>query len=1244
MNFDKKSFLGKLNSDIDERLFSAGNFRGDYSDAYNVLVLSAIDSGIGLVKGFKGTTEVSIPYDYSSTSRKIIGRHADIQTRKIYFFIAHSTLPSSNDGIYELDVFSKTVIEVIKGSFLKLNNTMRITGINIVDGKYLLYTDGVNTPRNIDIVRAKNGELTTERQILAIKQPPLSQPKDLTTLTDFTFVGNNIRGNFFQFKYRYVYKDNTRSTFSPISSISKMGDEFFPETEDSAPFNSNNALSFIYNIPSSDIIALEFAVRAGNTGDFGLFDTIDLFDQYKKVGIKVVGDSIGDSITFTSGAFSYTATSSSASPSAAMLELYNLLIANNVDDYADVFYDSDLGYITISSNQPNSNFTLTSSDESIINTLLISTIAAVGDNSYLFKNDRVLIPIDVRESNLEYDRIPIKALAQECVNGSNIIYGGITEGYDSPIVDMKVGVEYQTYSYANMTGVNTFLEHDIINGKKYAFWDVYFTGTITGGMLFKVDVVARSPDSIGAPSNYFSASYTSTNSDTIVSVYNKLAAQLNLPLWLQAVVITSGSGVVPRMLLIINVLDAISVPSPSIVTANNPFSPNMLVDGLKNGDSYSYGIVYLDDSGRTSTVGTNGACQVSVPFLPELGIPTAVLTVNSRPPDWATKFQIVRTKRKTVNFFIQFTVPEVGVNGDNSNLLDYNFSNALSNLAAYNSLYGTALSYTWQKGDRLRFIKYRTGEYFPVHEDLPILSIREDGALQTPRPVSFPTGSAPDLAKLEGVIVEVYRPNTFTSVSEENDLYFEVAVSGTIGNAGLPTRYHIPSGAGDQAQTSNLSQPMILYCKEGDVWYKTTRLLDRDDVPQGIDVLESLYQSDKYTVETTNIGRANAYDRNAKQVFRKATMYHTEAYREQSDVNDINRVYPTSFKDYTQSFGAIKLLYLDGFMLHVFQETKVGRVPVSRQMVYNQDNTSSLILSSTILNDCVYFDYIGGINNNPESFCFNQFNKYFVDIENNAVCKIGGNGIIRISDIGMVSHFTEVFTKYKKTNPALASGQTPRFYGAWDEDNKLVIFAPETIIENPEDPILTAADTIAYSETQNGWSTKIDFKPSAIIGAFGELFSWSPNTGKLWTHNTNDVRNLFYGVQRTRSIEVPSCLDPNASQSFLSLIQEPAMLPDDRFDSVEPGSAADPSIWNVPVITTALGQESNLLAEDFEKKEGLYFAGFYRDTTTPVTNPLLEGDALKGVWIKLKLTNSSPKDIGLNSILIGCVLSKRTGA
>jgi hypothetical protein len=608
---------------------------------------------------------------------------------------------------------------------------------------------------------------------------------------------------------------------------------------------------------------------------------------------------------------------------------------------------------------------------------------------------------------------------------------------------------------------------------------------------------------------------------------------------------------------------------------------------------------------------------------------------------WAEKFQILRTKRRIVNSFLQFTINNVATDGTTFEL---NFNNALSNLPDYNNLTGSKLSYEFAEGDRLRFIRYANGTYITSHEDLPILGVNTNGSLKIPLPTTFPTDNEDAFA---GAIIEVYRPNLYTVLNAENELFYEIAMGGTIGDVGLSTRYHIPDNKSgvDQTQSSSspLDIPLIMRSVEGDVWYKSMQLLVNKPAPTyltpialgSITILESDYQSDRYPVKTSNIGRANAFDQDARQLFRKATAYHSDAYYADSNVNNINRVYATSFKDYDQTFGAIKLFHLDGFMLYNFQENKTGTIPVNRQMVYNQDGSSSLILSSTLLNDCRYYDYVGGINNNPESFAYNQFNKYFVDIKNNAVCKIGGNGIIKISDMSMKSYFTEMFNAYKDANLTLTT-QKPRFYGAWDDDNSLYVLAPEALTQGEEDPIYYP--TIVFNEVVSGWTSKVEFAPACIVGAFGELFSWSPSNAKMWRHNNNETRNLFYDSQKTRTIEYVSAIAPEIVKSYLNMTQEAAMLSADRYDGIYTG--VDPSIWAVPIITTSLGQLSNLIASDYEKVEGMYLSRFWRDSTTPVTDPLLNGDTLKGVWIKMTLTNASTDDIGLYSTSTGFVVSK----
>jgi len=1338
MNTDRKNFTGRLNSDIDERLFSLDKFRGDYSDAYNCLILSAIDSGIGLVKGFKGTTEVTTSYGNVS-SKKVIGKCVDLPNAKIYYFI--SAASSANHAIYEVDVQTKTVVKVIQGAILKFSAIMRITGANVVDGKYLLYTDGVNEPRNIDIVRAKAGELTTELQILAAKQPPLEEPKDVTPLTNFTFAGNNIRGNFFQFKYRYVYQDNTKSTFSPISEISTMGDLFFPSNEQTQPNYINNALNFKYLIPNTEIKRVELASRLGNTGDFGICDIIDTDVQknYVKVAVEILAASengVTLRVNTATGFVTKTTTSTFGLYYAALDLVTQFNSTENVTTgsmsiYVEpntniIYFVGNSGFLfDVVENIPAGEIAKT--NQITLSTLPIVSISTY--NNYLFNNNRQLIALDVAESNLEYDRVPLKAEAQELVNGSNVVYGGITEGYDLPSIDMLASINNTDILSQSTITVSSVASNMVVykidtTSSLFFDYELVFTEVPSGDGGAIINVGSGTPAPYSNYSALIYALFKAYNPDLRVyspeakvvvvlpSYDNNVAEDVNtldpFPNITGTVFTNSGynltfSGLTLSTIInigttfyvnitydeqkyyynyvskegdtlndcIVGLIEKINTNSTNgivayQVTDNNysikiystkqsfdqaektltasasvQKSAGFIKNGLKNGDSYRYAIEYLDKTGKLSTVVTNQLCEVTVPFVPENGIPNSVITVKSRPPVWAEKFQILRTKRRIVNSFLQYTVNNVKITGATFEL---NFNNAESNLIDYNNLTGSKLSYEFAEGDRLRFIKYANGTYITSHEDLPILGVTTEGALKTALPKTFSTD---DLDAFNGVIVEVYRPNSYTILNAENELFYEIAMGGTIGDVGLSTRYHIPDNKSgvDQTQSSSspLDIPLVMQSIEGDVWYKSTQLLVPKPAPDylepillgSITILESDYQSDRYPVKTSNIGRANAFDQDARQLFRKATAYYSEAYYADSNVNNINRIYATSFKDYDQTFGAIKLFHLDGFMLYNFQENKVGTIPVNRQMVYNQDGSSSLILSSTLLNDCRYYDYVGGINNNPESFAYNQFNKYFVDIKNNAICKIGGNGIIKISEMGMKSYFTEMFNAYKSANVSLTT-QKPRFYGAWDEDNSLYILCPE-ILEQGENPNITYP-TIVFNEVVSGWTSKLEIYPNCVAGAFGELFSWTDINAKLWRHNSNNTRNLFYGVQKTRSIEYVSAIAPETTKSYLNMTQEAAMLPTDRYDGIYTG--VDPSIWAVPVITTSLGQQSNLIVSDFEKMEGMYLSKFWRDTTTPVTDPLINGDTLKGVWIKMTLTNDSTDDIGLYSTSVGFVVSK----
>ena len=58
--------------------------------------------------------------------------------------------------------------------------------------------------------------------------------------------------------------------------------------------------------------------------------------------------------------------------------------------------------------------------------------------------------------------------------------------------------------------------------------------------------------------------------------------------------------------------------------------------------------------------------------------------------------------------------------------------------------------------------------------------------------------------------------------------------------------------------------------------------------------------------------------------------------------------------------------------------------------------------------------------------------------------------------------------------------------------------------------------TISYSEDVKGWPSFYSFLPDWMIGMNGYFYSW--NGGNLYRHNTNPLRNNYYGVQYNSTI------------------------------------------------------------------------------------------------------------------------------
>ena len=193
------------------------------------------------------------------------------------------------------------------------------------------------------------------------------------------------------------------------------------------------------------------------------------------------------------------------------------------------------------------------------------------------------------------------------------------------------------------------------------------------------------------------------------------------------------------------------------------------------------------------------------------------------------------------------------------------------------------------------------------------------------------------------------------------------------------------------------------------------------------------------------------------------------------------------------------------------------------------------------------------------------------------------------------------------------------------EDPNATTTAAETADEvfSPENPNPILNDTIAFSELKKKWVTFYSYVPDIMVSNNIDLISFK--NGELYTHNSNNTYNNFYGLNNSTYIELISNMEPSKIKVYNHLLEESTHK------------------FAVPLITNQFGQKSSLIEDDFDDREGVWKASFLRDENTPnVALPLIEGDDLRCHSMSLLIKNSDTELVKLFSVGLGLVISHLT--
>lgn len=161
-------------------------------------------------------------------------------------------------------------------------------------------------------------------------------------------------------------------------------------------------------------------------------------------------------------------------------------------------------------------------------------------------------------------------------------------------------------------------------------------------------------------------------------------------------------------------------------------------------------------------------------------------------------------------------------------------------------------------------------------------------------------------------------------------------------------------------------------------------------------------------------------------------------------------------------------------------------------------------------------------------------------------------------------------------------------------------------------------DTITYSETSQGWTSRWSYRPEWMVGLNSIFYSFKG--GSLYQHDANIVRTRFYNTTDGFSIKTIINQSPTETKMYKSLL----------LDSSHP--------MNVVGLTDLDPVQMDL--SQFSKKEGDFFAYIRR----PISDDNLQMISAQGVGIIASITgfeltmDTQVSNASTGDVIIGGVL------
>jgi len=318
--------------------------------------------------------------------------------------------------------------------------------------------------------------------------------------------------------------------------------------------------------------------------------------------------------------------------------------------------------------------------------------------------------------------------------------------------------------------------------------------------------------------------------------------------------------------------------------------------------------------------------------------------------------------------------------------------------------------------------------------------------------------------------------------------------------------------------------------------------------------------------------------------------------------------------------GSIQKLYAEDTALLIFQQDKVSRAPIDKDVIYNAEGGGSLTASNMVIGDIIPYAGEYGISNNPESFAVYGYRKYFTDKNRNAVLRLSRDGMTEISQYGMIDYFRDQFGALN--TQTFGAGKA---IGAYDIYNKQYVLSLQ---QSPKaangivNPSPTTA-TLAFDERVLGWTSFFSYVPDQTLSLQSNYYSFK-NGGFYKHYDITQNRNTFYNTAYDSSIKFVFNPSVSLSKVFKTVNYEggngwevskfEASRSFELVDSCKPVLSYNDGAYDsaTPPNTGAAATTQPIFYAGFVKKEGKYFANLVN--SSPATaGEVIFGASMTGV-------------------------------